>query len=58
MTDNNVEGFCMILTELLTDRERYASAVRAGLRRARLYSQERFRNELMDLYSSVLGRGN
>jgi glycosyltransferase involved in cell wall biosynthesis len=55
---HDVTGFCKILTELLSDRERYASAVRAGLRQARLYSQERFRDELMDLYSSVLDRGN
>lgn len=55
---HDVEGFCKILTELLTDRERYAAAVRAGLRQARLYSEERFREELLELYSSVMAGGN
>lgn len=54
---NDVEGFCRLLTELLTDRERYAAAVRAGLRQARLYSEERFRNELLELYGSLEAGG-
>ena len=55
---HDVAAFAELLTELLTDRERYATAVRAGLRQARLYSEARFRNELRDLYSSVLSGGN
>lgn len=55
---HDVEGFCTLLTELLTDRERYEAAVRAGLRQARLYSQERFREELLELYGSVMAGGN
>lgn len=55
---HDVTGFCEHLTELLTDRERYAAAIRAGLRRARLYSEARFREELRDLYGSVLEGGN
>jgi glycosyltransferase involved in cell wall biosynthesis len=55
---HDVEGFCTLLTELLTDRERYEAAVRAGLRQARLYSQERFREELLELYGSVMPGGN
>ena len=54
---HDVAAFAELLTELLTDRERYATAVRAGLRQARLYSEARFRNELRDLYSSVLSGG-
>jgi alpha-1,3-rhamnosyl/mannosyltransferase len=50
---NDVEGFCRLLTELLTDRGRYEAAVRAGLRQARRYSEERFRDELLELYGSL-----
>jgi alpha-1,3-rhamnosyl/mannosyltransferase len=55
---HDVEGFCKLLTELLTDRERYAAAVRAGLHQARHYSKERFRDALLELYSSVGAGGN
>lgn len=54
----DVEGFSQLLLDLLSDRERYAHAVRAGLRQARLYSRERFRSEMLSLYNAALQRGD